>query len=49
LRSSDSVLNGIAYDSVEDRLFVTGKQWPELFQIELPALHIGSQKVGTKR
>jgi glutaminyl-peptide cyclotransferase len=49
LRSSDSVLNGIAYDSVEDRLFVTGKQWPELFQIELPALHIGTQKVGTKR
>jgi glutaminyl-peptide cyclotransferase len=43
LRSSDSVLNGIAYDQVQDRLFVTGKQWPELFQIELPVLRIGSR------
>ncbi len=29
------VLNGIAYDSLNDRLFVTGKWWPNLFQIEL--------------
>lgn len=29
------VLNGIAYDSVADRLFVTGKLWPRLFQIRL--------------
>ena len=29
------VLNGIAYDDVNDRLFVTGKQWPKLFQIRL--------------
>jgi glutamine cyclotransferase len=29
------VLNGIAYDSENDRLFVTGKFWPKLFQIEL--------------
>lgn len=29
------VLNGIAYDDKNDRLFVTGKRWPELFQIEL--------------
>jgi glutamine cyclotransferase len=29
------VLNGIAYDSVEDRLFITGKSWSLLFQIEL--------------
>lgn len=28
-------LNGIAYDSVNDRLFVTGKFWPAIFQIEL--------------
>ncbi len=27
------VLNGIAYDSMGDRLFVTGKLWPKLFQI----------------
>jgi len=29
------VLNGIAYDSMGDRLFVTGKLWPKLFQIRL--------------
>jgi len=29
------VLNGIAYDAVGDRLFVTGKLWPKLFQIEI--------------
>jgi glutaminyl-peptide cyclotransferase len=29
------VLNGIAYDSVGKRLFVTGKYWPKLFEIEL--------------
>ena len=29
------VLNGIAYDSKNDRLFVTGKFWPKLFEIQL--------------
>jgi glutaminyl-peptide cyclotransferase len=29
--------NGIAYDSGGDRLFVTGKLWPKLFEIELVA------------
>jgi glutamine cyclotransferase len=29
------VLNGIAYDVDADRLFVTGKLWPSLFEIEL--------------
>jgi glutamine cyclotransferase len=29
------VLNGIAYDAVHDRLFVTGKLWPKLFEIRL--------------
>lgn len=29
------VLNGIAYDSVKDRLFVTGKMWPKLFEIRI--------------
>jgi len=29
------VLNGIAYDAVGDRLFVTGKFWPKLFEIKL--------------
>jgi glutamine cyclotransferase len=31
----DSVLNGIAYDSAKDRLFVTGKNWPKLLEIKL--------------
>ena len=29
------VLNGIAYDAAKGRLFVTGKLWPKLFEIEL--------------
>jgi len=29
------VLNGIAYDAENARLFVTGKLWPKLFEIEL--------------
>lgn len=31
----DGVLNGIAYDAQHDRLFVTGKNWPALFEIRL--------------
>jgi glutamine cyclotransferase len=31
----DDVLNGIAYDAKMDRLFVTGKRWPSLFEIRL--------------
>ena len=34
-RDSDAVLNGIAYDSVNKRLFVTGKWWPKIFEIEI--------------
>ena len=30
-----NVLNGIAYDSKNDRLFVTGKLWPKLFEIKV--------------
>jgi len=29
----ESVLNGIAWDKATDRLFVTGKRWPKLFEI----------------
>jgi len=29
------VMNGIAYDAQRDRLFVTGKKWPKLFEIRL--------------
>ncbi len=31
----EDVLNGIAYDSATKRLFVTGKLWPKLFEIEI--------------
>ncbi len=33
--SLDSVLNGIAYDSQNDRLYVTGKNWPNLYEIKI--------------
>lgn len=33
----DAVLNGIAYDAKHDRLFVTGKNWPHLYEIGLTA------------
>ncbi len=39
LSPSDSagadVLNGIAYDAKTDRIFVTGKKWPKLFEIKI--------------
>jgi len=35
LPRSGDVLNGIAYDSKNNRLFVTGKYWPTLYQIAL--------------
>lgn len=31
----DAVLNGIAYDAAGDRLFVTGKWWPHVYEIAL--------------
>jgi glutaminyl-peptide cyclotransferase len=34
-RASTDVLNGIAYDQARDRLFVTGKLWPRVFEIRL--------------
>ncbi|MGA7463516.1 MAG: glutaminyl-peptide cyclotransferase [Candidatus Korobacteraceae bacterium] len=35
LGNSDAVLNGIAYDAAGNRLFVTGKLWPKLFEIRV--------------
>ena len=32
--AADATLNGIAYDAKGKRLFVTGKRWPKLFEIE---------------
>jgi glutaminyl-peptide cyclotransferase len=35
IQGQTDVLNGIAYDAARDRLFVTGKDWPKLFEIRL--------------
>ena len=35
LQGEGAVLNGIAYDAVGDRIFVTGKLWPKLFEIRV--------------
>lgn len=33
VKDSESVANGIAYDAARDRVFITGKNWPKLFEI----------------
>ncbi len=33
-----AVLNGIAYDSATNKLYITGKNWPKLFEIKLTNL-----------
>jgi glutamine cyclotransferase len=35
VQDEEGVLNGIAYDQASDRLFVTGKLWPRLFEIKI--------------
>jgi glutaminyl-peptide cyclotransferase len=35
LADPDAVLNGIAYDASQDRIFVTCKLWPKLFEIKV--------------
>ena len=34
--NAQAVANGIAYDEVTGKLYVTGKMWPELYEIEVP-------------
>ena len=34
-KGGEQTLNGIAYDAAGDRLFVTGKYWPKVFEIEI--------------
>ena len=34
-REATDVLNGIAYDEANDRLFITGKLWPRVFEIRV--------------
>jgi glutaminyl-peptide cyclotransferase len=35
----EAVLNGIAYDKIGDRLFITGKNWSKLFQVKVEGGH----------
>ncbi|HJP90792.1 MAG TPA: glutaminyl-peptide cyclotransferase [Pyrinomonadaceae bacterium] len=35
LQDAEAVLNGIAYDQANDKLYVTGKLWPRLFEIKV--------------
>ncbi|MCI4591140.1 glutaminyl-peptide cyclotransferase [Sphingobium sp. BYY-5] len=35
VRDSEAVANGIAYDAARDRVFITGKNWPKLFEIKV--------------
>jgi glutamine cyclotransferase len=42
VRDEEAVLNGIAYDEATERMFVTGKLWPKLFEIRLKEFGAGS-------
>ncbi|WP_420144496.1 glutaminyl-peptide cyclotransferase [Sphingobium sp.] len=35
VNDSEAVANGIAYDAAKDRVFITGKNWPKLFEISV--------------
>lgn len=43
------VLNGIAYDPASKRIFVTGKRWPKLFQIQVEGAQAQNSTAGTRR
>jgi glutaminyl-peptide cyclotransferase len=36
--NSDAVLNGIAHDPAADLFYITGKNWPKIFVVRLPAM-----------
>jgi len=35
INSPEKVLNGIAYDSLSNKVFITGKNWPIIFELDL--------------
>lgn len=43
-RGLDDVANGIAYDAAKKRLFVTGKRWPQLYQVSASETHVASDE-----
>jgi glutamine cyclotransferase len=44
-----AVLNGIAYDAAHDRLFVTGKLWPKVFEIKVVPRKTASAFSGSRK
>lgn len=40
----ENVLNGIAFDAMTGRLWVTGKRWPKLYLITVPGLPAGTRR-----
>ena len=38
-KEGTDVLNGIAWDAKNKRIFVTGKNWPSLFEISVNEKH----------
>jgi glutaminyl-peptide cyclotransferase len=44
---AEAVLNGIAYDAQHDRLFVTGKEWPTIFEIKV--VHRAHEQLRSQR
>jgi glutaminyl-peptide cyclotransferase len=46
VRDPEGVLNGTAYDEASNRLLVTGKLWPRLYEISIPSLGIGGGTAG---
>ena len=46
---AESVLNGIAYDAQHDRLFVTGKLWPTVFEIKVVPRSAKGRSNGAQR
>ena len=43
-RGPDDVANGIAYDAGQHRLFVTGKRWPQLYQVRASDTKVASDE-----
>jgi glutaminyl-peptide cyclotransferase len=35
IRHMDNVLNGIAWDSTSKKMYITGKRWPKLFELQM--------------
>eukprot|EP00889_Picochlorum_renovo_P003959 jgi/Picre1/30989/NNA_006347.t1 len=43
------VLNGIAWDDGEGKLYITGKLWPKVYQIELRPMYVDSKSIDVKK